>query len=72
MSPGKSCGLCCGCFVRAPAPFFVLLRRFLSMAKRKSGRGICVSSGFGCFFCVACFDLPVFRETTAFPAEVIN
>ena len=52
---------CSGCFVWALAPFFVLLRCFLSMAKRKSGRGICVSSfGFGAFCCACVIRFAVF------------
>ena len=71
---------CSGCFVWALAPFFVLLRCFLSMAKRKSGRGICVSSfGFGAFCCACvirfavflmrplCFMLSFFVRLPAYP-----
>ena len=64
---------CSGCFVWALAPFFVLLRCFLSMAKRKSGRGICVSSfGFGAF-CCACDPICRFPdETSVFHAEFFD
>ena len=52
---------CSGCFVWALVPFFVLLRCFLSMAKRKPGRGICVSSfGFGVFCCACVIRFAVF------------
>ena len=59
--PWQSCVFCSGCFVWALVPFFVLLRCFLSMAKRKPGRGICVSSfGFGVFCCACVIRFAVF------------
>ena len=52
--------VCCGCFVWALAPFFVLLRYFLAMAKRKSGRGICVFFWFWCFLLCCVIRFAVF------------
>ena len=54
VSLGKSCAFVVGVLFGLWPRSFVLLRCFLSMAKRKSGGGICVSSfGFGAF-CCAC------------------
>ena len=42
MSPGKSCGFFVGVFVWAPAPFSLLLRRFLRW------RNANLAGGFAC------------------------
>ena len=50
----------CWVFGLGSGPVFGLLRCFLPMVIRKSGRGICVSSFlFLCFFFVVLSDLPL-------------
>ena len=73
VSLGKSCVVLGGLLGLWPR-FFVFLRCFLLMAKRKSGRGICVSSfGFGAFCCACVIRFAVFPdETTVFHAKFFN
>ena len=64
--------VCCGCLVWALNLFFVLLRCFLSMAMRKSGRGFACRLLVFVLLVVLCDPICRFPdETTVFHAEFL-